>query len=89
MKPQWKKLAVFSDLPKLPAGRTPRIKKHSYDGHMLGDYDNNFVLGEINFAPMLEITLAKPAVLWITQLGEVSNHKYKWMFQDALTNPNC
>jgi len=54
---------------------------------MLGDYDNNFVLGGINFAPMLEITLAEPTMFCITQLREVSNNKYKWRSQAALTDP--
>lgn len=61
------KNADLSGVPKLPAGRTPK-KKHSYVRHMLGDYDNNFVLGGINFSLMLEITLAEPTMLCTTQL---------------------
>lgn len=54
---------------------------------MLGDYDNNFVLGGINFAPMLEITLAEPTMHHITQLREVSDNKFKWVSQAASTGP--
>lgn len=54
---------------------------------MLGDYDNNFVLGGINFGPVLEITLAEPTMLCITQLREESNNKYKWLSQAASTDP--
>lgn len=50
-------------------------KKHSYDRHVLEDYDNNCDLGGINFVPMLETTLTEPTMLWITQFREVSNNK--------------
>lgn len=56
---------------------------------MLANYDNNLVLGGMNFSPMLEITLTEPKMLSITQFQEVLNNKYEWLSQAASTDPKC